>query len=87
MENFQKNTITDYNAPSSEAFRLQTEGVRKQGADKNVQNKAGRSNGRLDKMKNKTLRNLYSSPNNITMIKSRRMRWAGHVAQTRKVIN
>jgi len=24
---------------------------------------------------------LYSSPNNIWMIKSRRMRWAGHVAQ------
>jgi hypothetical protein len=25
--------------------------------------------------------NLYSSPNIITMIKSRRMRWAGHVAR------
>jgi hypothetical protein len=25
--------------------------------------------------------NLYSSPNIIRMIKSRRMRWAGHVAQ------
>jgi hypothetical protein len=27
------------------------------------------------------LRNLYSSPNMIRMIKSRRMRWAGHVAR------
>jgi hypothetical protein len=26
------------------------------------------------------LRNLYSSPSIIRMIKSRRMRWAGHVA-------
>jgi hypothetical protein len=26
------------------------------------------------------LHNLYSSPNIIRMIKSRRMRWAGHVA-------
>jgi hypothetical protein len=25
--------------------------------------------------------NLYSSPNIIRMIKSRRMRWAGHVAR------
>jgi hypothetical protein len=27
------------------------------------------------------LHNLYSSPNIIRMIKSRRMRWAGHVAR------
>jgi len=24
---------------------------------------------------------LYSSPNNVRVIKSRRMRWAGHVAR------
>jgi hypothetical protein len=30
---------------------------------------------------NEELRNMYSSPNIITMIKSRRMRWAGHVAR------
>jgi hypothetical protein len=29
---------------------------------------------------NEELHNLYSSPNIIRMIKSRRMRWAGHVA-------
>jgi hypothetical protein len=29
---------------------------------------------------NEELHTLYSSPNIIKMIKSRRMRWAGHVA-------
>jgi hypothetical protein len=33
------------------------------------------------KLHNEELHNLYSSPNVIRMIKSRRMRWAGHVAQ------
>jgi hypothetical protein len=33
------------------------------------------------KLNNEELRNLYSSPSIITMIKSRRMRWAGHVAR------
>jgi hypothetical protein len=32
------------------------------------------------KLHNEKLHNLYASPN-IRMIKSRRMRWAGHVAQ------
>jgi hypothetical protein len=33
------------------------------------------------KLHNEELHSLYSSPNIIRMIKSRRMRWAGHVAQ------
>jgi hypothetical protein len=33
------------------------------------------------KLHNVELYNLYSSPNLIRMIKSRRLRWAGHVAQ------
>jgi hypothetical protein len=33
------------------------------------------------KMHNEVLHTLYSSPNIIRMIKSRRMRWAGHVAR------
>jgi hypothetical protein len=33
------------------------------------------------KLHNEELRNLYSSPSIITMIKSKRMRSAGHVAQ------
>jgi hypothetical protein len=35
----------------------------------------------LRKLHNEELHNLYSSPNIIRMIKSRRMRWAGHVAR------
>jgi hypothetical protein len=33
------------------------------------------------KLQNEELHNLYSSPNIIRMIKSRRIRWAGHVAR------
>jgi hypothetical protein len=33
------------------------------------------------KLHNEGLHNLYSSPNIIMLIKSRRMRWAGHVAR------
>jgi hypothetical protein len=33
------------------------------------------------KLHNEVLRDLYSSPSIIRIIKSRRMRWAGHVAQ------
>jgi hypothetical protein len=33
------------------------------------------------KLPNEKLHNLYSSPNIIITIKSRRMRWAGHVAR------
>jgi hypothetical protein len=33
------------------------------------------------KLHNEKLHNLYSSPNIIRMIKSRRMRWTGHVAR------
>jgi hypothetical protein len=32
------------------------------------------------KLYNEELHNLYSSPNIVRMVKSRRMRWAGHVA-------
>jgi hypothetical protein len=33
------------------------------------------------KLHDEELHNLYSSPSRITMIKSKRMRWAGHAAQ------
>jgi hypothetical protein len=33
------------------------------------------------KLHNEELHNLYSSPSIIRMIKSRRMRWSGHVAE------
>jgi hypothetical protein len=37
--------------------------------------------GDWKKLHNEELHNLHSSPNIIRMIKSRRMRWAGHVAR------
>ena len=33
------------------------------------------------KLHNEELRDLYSLPNIVRMLKSRRMRWAGHVAR------
>jgi hypothetical protein len=37
--------------------------------------------GEWRKLHSEELHNLYSSPNIIRQIKSRRMRWAGHVAR------
>jgi hypothetical protein len=37
------------------------------------------------KLHNEELHNLYSSPNIIRMIKSRRMRWAGQVARGMRI--
>jgi hypothetical protein len=37
--------------------------------------------GERKKLHNEELRDLYSSPGIIGIIKSRRMRWAGHVAR------
>jgi hypothetical protein len=40
--------------------------------------------GSWRKLYNDELHNLYSSPNIVRVIKSRRMRWAGHVARMMK---
>jgi hypothetical protein len=37
--------------------------------------------GEWRKLHNKEIHDLYSSPSIIRIIKSRRMRWAGHVAR------
>jgi hypothetical protein len=36
--------------------------------------------GELRKLHNEELNDLYSLPNIVRVVKSRRMRWAGHVA-------
>jgi hypothetical protein len=37
--------------------------------------------GKWRRLHNEELNDLYSSPNNIRVIKSRKIRWAGHVAR------
>jgi len=37
--------------------------------------------GEWSRLHNEELNDLYSSPNIVRVIKSRRMRWAGHVAR------
>ena len=37
--------------------------------------------GERGRLHNEELNDLYSSPNIVRVIKSRRMRWAGHVAR------
>jgi hypothetical protein len=39
------------------------------------------------RLHNEDLRNMYDSPDIITVIKSRRMGWAGHVARMGAIIN
>jgi hypothetical protein len=40
--------------------------------------------GEWSKLHNKELNDLYSSPNIVQVIKSRRLRWVGHAAHKRK---
>jgi hypothetical protein len=40
-----------------------------------------RERGSVEKLHNKELNDLYSSPNIVRLIKSRKMRWTGHVVR------
>jgi len=42
---------------------------------------SGEATGEWRKLHNEKLNNLYSLPNIVRVVKSRRMRWAGHVAR------
>jgi hypothetical protein len=46
--------------------------------------KRGEVTGGWRKLHTEELHNLYSSPSTIRMIRSKRMRWAGHVARMEK---
>ena len=46
--------------------------------------KSNEVRGELRKPHNEELNDLYSSPNTVRVIKSRRMRWVGHVARMGK---
>jgi hypothetical protein len=43
--------------------------------------------GEWRKLHNKELRDLYSSPSLIRIMRSRSMRWAGHIARMGKKMN
>jgi hypothetical protein len=47
---------------------------------RNISRSKREEDGLWRKLHNDELNVLYSSPNIVSMIKSRRMRWAGHVA-------
>jgi len=51
---------------------------------KNLKIRRDEITGEWKKLHNKELNDLYSSPNIVRVIKSRRMRWAGHVARMKE---
>jgi hypothetical protein len=59
----------------------QTEGVENRVLRRIFGLKRDEVTGGWRKLHNEELHNLYSSPNIIRLIKSRRMRWAGHAAR------
>ena len=63
------------------------EDVREQGAEGNIWAWEGRKERRRRKLHSRGLQALYCSPDIVRLIKSRRMRWARHVADMGDKIN
>jgi hypothetical protein len=61
-------------------WNLVSEGVWEQGGEKIFGTKSGEVIGGWRKLYNEELHNLYSSLNIIKVIRSRKLRWVGHVA-------
>ena len=51
------------------------------GVEENIWTEEGQGNRGMEEIHNDELNDLYSSPNIVRVIKSRRKRWAGHVAR------
>ena len=62
-------------------YKLDLVGVREVRWDKGGTVRAGDYNFFGGKLHNEELKDLYSLPNILRVVKSRRMRWAGHVAR------
>jgi hypothetical protein len=62
----------------------QTKGVWEQNAEENILTEEGWNGMLWRKPRNEELRDLYSSPSIIRIMKSRRMMWAGHIARMRE---
>jgi hypothetical protein len=85
MEKVRKSSYSVCNTPSSEPFRTSRLRVFENRVLKRIFGpKRDKMTGGWRELPNEELHNLYSSPSRITTIKSRRMRWAGHVARTGK---
>jgi len=69
-----RNLVTD-NEGGKEA-----EGIWEHSVEENIWTRRDEVTGEWKTLQNEELSDLYSSPNIVRVIKSRRMRWAGHVA-------
>ena len=59
----------------------EAEGVWEQGVEENIWTRRDEVTGEWKRLNNEELNDFYSSPNIVRVIKSRRMRWVGHVAR------
>ena len=63
---------------------IQAKGIRKQDPEASIWAKRD-ENREWSKLHNEELHSLYRSPDIVSVIKSRRLRWAGHVARVEAV--